>query len=138
MFWFWIIKQQILWFALFSNVFMGPFKRTQTMALLFYLRGAAVEEHQGRRGIWVIYLGTPLLPRRCRSRRTHTHTHTHTSEKGERERAIAIAIWLGSRRDAAVNETTINLVYFGSRRRQDATVDKICSPHVYCGSRSLP
>ena len=87
---------------------------SSTSALLFYLGGAAVEEH--------------------------THTHTHTSEKGERERAIAIAIAIGlrSRRDAAVNEATINLVYFGSRRRRDATVDKICSPHVYCGSRSLP
>ena len=63
------------------------------MALLFYLGGSAVEEH------------------------------THTSEKGERERAIAIAIGLRSRRDAAVDETTINLVYFSLSTSAAAVVE---------------
>ena len=49
----------------FSNKKMGPYKRTQIAALLFYPGGAAVEECRSRRGMNLVYHG--ILPGNSKS-----------------------------------------------------------------------
>ena len=58
----------------------GPYKRTQTVAFLFYCRGATVEECRSRRGMRVVYPGALLLRRRGRrGRRSYSGLPRHSS-----------------------------------------------------------